>query len=169
MKSPLSFLTGLVRRRPVGTQPLLIGEDKDSQPQPVPAAAEPPLPSAEPARVHDENIVEEPISTAATEVKTTADISSPVDEALRPPVSDTDSVQASAPAEVKQRTKRRPKAVIQQVETVTVVEQASVPAPTVTDEVINLDSEISELRKQLTQKLQLQNAQLKKMLERFGS
>ncbi|WFU05251.1 hypothetical protein QA648_31515 (plasmid) [Rhizobium sp. CB3171] len=37
------------------------------------------------------------------------------------------------------------------------------------DEVASLDEDIKTLRRQLAQKLQLQNAQLRKMLERFGA
>ncbi|CAN7587840.1 hypothetical protein LJR235_004217 [Pararhizobium sp. LjRoot235] len=46
-----------------------------------------------------------------------------------------------------------------------VVPQPSVP--TVSDDAISLDEEIRLLRDQLARKLQLQNAQLKRMLERF--
>lgn len=53
------------------------------------------------------------------------------------------------------------------VETVVVVSQTSPAAPSVSDEMVSLDAEITVLRVQLASKLRLQNAQLKKMLERF--
>jgi hypothetical protein len=40
-------------------------------------------------------------------------------------------------------------------------------APTVPNDTISLDEEIKPLRNQLARKLQLQNAQLERMLERF--
>ena len=43
----------------------------------------------------------------------------------------------------------------------------SPPPPTFFDEVVSLDEEIRQLRRQLAHKLHLQNVQLKKMLERF--
>ena len=48
-----------------------------------------------------------------------------------------------------------------------VVPQSSADVPTVSDDTLSLDEEIQLLREQLASKLQLQNAQLKKMLERF--
>jgi hypothetical protein len=48
-----------------------------------------------------------------------------------------------------------------------VVPQPSPGVPTVSDDAISLDEEIRLLRDQLARKLQLQNAQLKRMLERF--
>lgn len=50
---------------------------------------------------------------------------------------------------------------------VEVASEASENVPTVSDEATRLDDEIRDLRMQLKGKLQLQNAQLKKMLERF--
>ncbi|QKK28007.1 hypothetical protein [Rhizobium hidalgonense] len=51
--------------------------------------------------------------------------------------------------------------------TIAVVVPPSPSAPTAFDDVINLDEEVRLLRDQLARKLQMQNAQLKKMLERF--
>jgi hypothetical protein len=48
-----------------------------------------------------------------------------------------------------------------------VVPPTSPGAPAVSDDAVSLDKEIRRLRVQLTSKLQLQNAQLKRMLERF--
>jgi hypothetical protein len=60
---------------------------------------------------------------------------------------------------------RRPRA--KKVEAVVVVSQISPTALSVSDEMVSLDEEITVLRAQLAAKLRLQNAQLKKMLERF--
>ncbi|MBY5524200.1 hypothetical protein HFO60_26880 [Rhizobium leguminosarum] len=51
--------------------------------------------------------------------------------------------------------------------TMAVVVPPSPSAPTAFDDAINLDEEVKLLRDQLARKLQMQNAQLKKMLERF--
>lgn len=48
-----------------------------------------------------------------------------------------------------------------------VVAKSSPAVPTILDGMTSLDDEISALRRQLASKLRLQNAQLKKMLERF--
>lgn len=52
-------------------------------------------------------------------------------------------------------------------ETIEVVPQPSPGVPTVSDDAISLDEEIRLLRDQLARKLQLQNVQLKRMLDRF--
>ncbi|MHC2302866.1 hypothetical protein ACVJBD_007133 [Rhizobium mongolense] len=52
-------------------------------------------------------------------------------------------------------------------ETIEAVPPPSPGVPTVSDDAISLDEEIRLLRNQLARKLQLQNAQLKRMLERF--
>lgn len=51
--------------------------------------------------------------------------------------------------------------------TIEAVPPPSPEVPTVSDNAISLDEEIRLLREQLARKLQLQNAQLKRMLERF--
>ncbi len=53
------------------------------------------------------------------------------------------------------------------VDVLDVVPQSSADAPAVSDDTLSLDEEIRVLREQLASKLQLQNAQLKRMLERF--
>lgn len=62
---------------------------------------------------------------------------------------------------------RRRRKLAKSAEPVEAVLPPSPAAPTVSDETISLDEEIKLLRNQLARKLQLQNAQLKKMLERF--
>lgn len=56
---------------------------------------------------------------------------------------------------------------VKKVEAVAVVSQILPATPSVTDEIMSLDEEIAALRARLASKLRLQNAQLKKMLERF--
>ena len=53
------------------------------------------------------------------------------------------------------------------IDVLEVVPQSSADVPTVSDDTISLDEEIRVLRQQLANKLQQQNAQLKRMLERF--
>lgn len=52
-------------------------------------------------------------------------------------------------------------------EPIEVIPQPSRGVPTVSDDAISLDGEIRLLRDQLARKLHLQNAQLKRLLERF--
>jgi hypothetical protein len=63
----------------------------------------------------------------------------------------------------------RPKGRGRKAEAAVAVSQVSPVVHTASDEAIILDEEIRVLRRQLQDKLQLQNAQLKKMLERFQS
>jgi hypothetical protein len=65
----------------------------------------------------------------------------------------------AAPAKRKRRTKT--------VEPVVAASKASLAVVAASDDEIGLDDEIRALRGQLVRKLRLQNAQLKKMLERF--
>ncbi|TCL65721.1 hypothetical protein [Rhizobium sp. BK251] len=61
----------------------------------------------------------------------------------------------------------KPRTRAKTVETAEVISQVSPTVPSDADEMTNLDHEINALRTQLANKLRLQNAQLKKMLERF--
>jgi hypothetical protein len=63
------------------------------------------------------------------------------------------------------RPERRARA--KKVDAAAVVSQVSPVAATVSDEIVSLDEEIAMLRIRLAGKLRLQNAQLKRMLERF--
>lgn len=182
MKSPLSFLTGLVRRRSVEPQQVLLGDDsgaRDTESKTEQAPAEPDLPLQLPAAEHDESVADETAPEAAAERAIEPDVEDPlpVADELPPPIADMGSVQVIQSAPVKMRAKRRPRTTPVSVETIPAVEvvpdtaaagKTSAPVRSVSHEAVILDIEINELRKQLTRKLQLQNAQLRKMLERFG-
>ncbi|MCF1464865.1 MULTISPECIES: hypothetical protein [Rhizobium/Agrobacterium group] len=75
-----------------------------------------------------------------------------------------DATDLHPPVEGKAR-KPRPRA--KKPEPVVVTAQVSLGVDTASDDTISLDEEIRVLRGQLAAKLQLQNAQLRKMLERF--
>jgi hypothetical protein len=89
------------------------------------------------------------------------------------PVSDPDlldvgtitaTVEATAEAEPVKRRARAKK-----IGASAVVSKVSPTVPSASDDMVSLDEEIAVLRAQLAAKLQLQNAQLKKMLARFES
>lgn len=80
------------------------------------------------------------------------------------PIGDGPSVPSPFKKPVGKQTRRR---TFKVVKSVAVLPQPVRSAPSFTDEVQGLDEEIGLLRRQLSRKLQLQNAQLKKMLERF--
>lgn len=71
------------------------------------------------------------------------------------------------PSQASQATPRKRSRGGKRAEAVEVVPQPSPVVATKSDDAISLDKEISLLRGQLINKLQLQNAQLKRMLERF--
>ncbi|MBB3571104.1 hypothetical protein [Rhizobium sp. BK491] len=62
---------------------------------------------------------------------------------------------------------RKRRKLAKSAEPVEAVLPPSAAAPSASDDTISLDEEIKLLRNQLARKLQLQNAQLKRMLERF--
>ena len=74
---------------------------------------------------------------------------------------------ASKPSRTSEDTPRRRNRRGKKAEAVEVVPQPSPVVATHSDDAISLDEEISLLRGQMITKLQLQNAQLKRMLERF--
>jgi len=74
---------------------------------------------------------------------------------------------ASKPSRTSEDTPRRRSRRGKKAEAVEAVPQPSPVVATHSDDAISLDDEISVLRGQMITKLQLQNAQLKRMLERF--
>ncbi|EJC83277.1 hypothetical protein Rleg4DRAFT_6997 [Rhizobium leguminosarum bv. trifolii WSM2297] len=115
-------------------------------------------PADEKPPTHDQS---EPVSTEANHSEGTAStVGGSVDiEAAKP-------LAAPDPAVAKVATRkhgRRGK----KGETAEVVTPTSLRVATLSDDAITLDGEIKLLRDQLAKKLQLQNAQLKRMLQRF--
>jgi hypothetical protein len=114
----------------------------------------------------------EPVGAAVNEADDTLDSvagfvvgdSAPSDNTHLPVIPAPDAVHLHPPVEGIAR-KQRPRA--KKPEPVLVTAQVSLRFDTASDETISLDEEIRVLRGQLAAKLQLQNAQLKKMLERF--
>lgn len=104
----------------------------------------------------------------ASQVQSTADIehAGPV-EAADPALPDEAAHDAQKPSPVGEGATRKRSRRGKKAETIEVVPQPSPGVPTVSDDAISLDEEIKLLRDQLTSKLQRQNAQLKRMLERF--
>jgi hypothetical protein len=90
--------------------------------------------------------------------------SAPTDDIDLAAIPAPDAVHLHPPVEGKARI-QRPRA--KKPEPVVVTAQVSLGVDTASDDTISLDEEIRVLRGQLAAKLQLQNAQLKKMLERF--
>ncbi len=175
MKSPWKFLRDLASR---GTAT----EQAKSAPD-----IETKTPEARPAPV-----VEAPITTidvAVTPTDTVANVSAndrtlqapPIVEEPAGPNAPSTDLADDAPANdqgnpsedtpIKRQTRLK-RSIARNVARATRVEYGSgapVPAPQMTfsEEVLALDGDIRQLRRQLAEKLSLQNAQLKKMLERF--
>ena len=91
-------------------------------------------------------------------------------EAADPALSDqaaTAAHTAPKPSQTGEGVTRKRRKPTKSAEPVEAVLPPSAAAPSVSDDKISLDEEIKLLRNQLARKLQLQNAQLKRMLERF--
>ncbi|MGK9055387.1 hypothetical protein [Neorhizobium petrolearium] len=183
MASPWKFLTRLVSPRRRKRQEN--GSTDDATPEllavakPTETAADDGLSAADPPAA------EKPVSRGQSEaasasadhseetasgVHGTADIEDAMREATDPALSDdadTAAQHAQKPLPTgKGATQKRPRRG-KTAATGETVPPSSPGVPTVSDDAIRLDEEIRLLREQLARKLQLQNAQLKKMLERF--
>ncbi|NTI78604.1 hypothetical protein [Rhizobium rhizogenes] len=91
-------------------------------------------------------------------------------EAADPALSDepgTIAREAPKPSQIGEGATRKRRKLVKSTELIEAVLPPSAPAPAVSDDTISLDEEIKLLRNQLARKLQLQNAQLKRMLKRF--
>lgn len=75
--------------------------------------------------------------------------------------------EAPKPSQTGEGATRKRRKLAKSAEPVHAVALSSPAAPTVSDDAISLDEEINVLRNQLARKLQLQNAQLRRMLQRF--
>jgi hypothetical protein len=193
MKSPLKYLAGLMGRGRAA-EPLQVLISQDPQPKhlaeaqatleasvsalalPSATDATPPhtadLPSA-PAPIEDDTVLDAgapdlaPAALGNVTPLDTSDIPWPDDTA----------VALASRSPVKSPAKTRAKRISQEKPALTTEASADLlshddvhvapPVLSVSDEVVSLDDEITALRKQLAQKLKLQNSQLKKMLERF--
>ena len=183
MKSPLKYLAGLMGRGRAAEPPqVLIGQDPEPKhlaeaQATLQATDTTPLQSADlpsaPAPIEDVTVLDAgapdlaPAAVGNVTPPDTSDIPWPDDTA----------VALASRSPVKSQAKTRAKRISQENITLKIEAAADViasddvhvapPVLSVSDEVVSLDDEITALRKQLAQKLKLQNSQLKKMLERF--
>ncbi|NKL12569.1 hypothetical protein GFL78_11335 [Rhizobium leguminosarum bv. viciae] len=108
---------------------------------------------------------------AASSVDDTTDVESATLEKADDPVSfddaDTAAHDAPKPSQIDEGAARKRSRRDKKAEAIAVVLPPSSRAPAVSGDAISLDEEIRVLREQLARKLQTQNAQLKRMLERF--
>ncbi|MBD9541348.1 hypothetical protein IB276_17995 [Ensifer sp. ENS04] len=175
MKSPWKFLRNLASRG-TATEPASAPDIEIRTPEEVPAAAvEAPIATIDEAAAQTAVVANEPANDRPL------DAPSIVEETVSgdaPSTGRADQAQArvqESPSEdtpIKRPT--RPKRSIARnvapaarVEYGTANSQVPAPPLTFSEEVLALDEDIRQLRRQLTEKLSLQNAQLKKMLERF--
>jgi len=194
MKSPWKFLAQLTsRKRPAETRESSVGNDTEASESGARQTSALPSNStgASSSPDHDENATVELVAPT-TSNETDGDLDLP--QAVSPPVDDA-GVQTPARHEVSQsgadahvlgpesqtskksprtpRTKRAKRTRTDTVSESTAVAigdqsaQSSSSREKFFDEVASLDEEIRLLRRQLAQKLHLQNVQLIKMLERF--
>ncbi len=98
----------------------------------------------------------------ASSIRGTADI-----DGARPAEAATVAHTASKLLQTGEGATRKRRKLAKSAEPVEAVLPPSRAAPTVSDDTISLDEEIKVLRSQLAHKLQLQNAQLRRMLQRF--
>ncbi|MFK0278431.1 hypothetical protein ACIQUG_32505 [Ensifer sp. NPDC090286] len=172
MKSPWKFLRDLAYRG-TATEPASAPDIETRTPEEVPAAAvEAPIATIDQAAAQTAVVANEPANDR------------PLDAPFEtvggnaPSTGRADQAQARVeenPSEgtpIKRPTRRK-RSIARNVAPAARAEygtaNAHVPAPPMTfsEEVLALDEDIRQLRRQLTEKLSLQNAQLKKMLERF--
>ncbi|MEH7876375.1 hypothetical protein V7799_01225 [Rhizobium laguerreae] len=185
MASPWKLLAGLVSRRRQQKQEHGLTDDVkpdvSASAEPTETPADNRLKAADRAAnekpfIHEEreavSVDPHRAEEAASIVDDTADVESagPVEAAAPALFNEADTAAHAAPkaafrfgeGQTQKRGMRGKKP-----KTIAVVVQPSPSAPTAFDDAINLDEEIRLLRDQLARKLQMQNAQLKKLLERF--
>jgi hypothetical protein len=186
MKPPWKYLTQLVSRRRADDEQDQTGDRKAALPEIHSAlAASVALPEVAPTLPDVEGgTVPHPVQpNAATESDEVAHLSSPATvDPFAPAVDQPEPDSATAPANegkssatrpVKARAARKARLDTTSKDPVlaAVEEQVSeAPSPSATpffDEASSLDADIRQLKDQLAGKLRLQNAQLRKMLERF--
>ncbi len=193
MKSPLKYLAGLMGRGRAA-QPLQVLISQDNEPKhlaeaqatlepSVSALALPSETDATPPQSADLPSVVVPIEVEAIldgdapdPVPAVAETVAPMGDGVAPWPDDA-AVALASQTRVKPQTKTRGKRIGQErtaLEIEVAVDSTSsddvhlAPDPmSASNETVSLNDEIIALRKQLAQKLKLQNSQLKKMLERF--
>lgn len=176
MKTPWRFLADLTsRRRPAKAQENSTGHDAEapeSEAKPAPAVASD---AAEASDADRDTLADRPAaSTEAEAVRDAAEAQTPDLDDTNPSPVETDAPATTAKPQRKPPAKRQGSAKRAAADVVaknTAAQERSAQAPSSRDpffdEVASLDEDIRKLRSELAQKLHRQNAQLKKMLERF--
>ncbi|MBY5456835.1 hypothetical protein HFO89_10730 [Rhizobium leguminosarum] len=179
MASPWKLLAGLVSRRRQQTQEH--GSTNDVKPD-VSTIAEPTETTDNRSKAADRAANEKPVTHEQHEavsdphhaeeaVSSVEDVESATLEKAAAPASPNEAdIAAHAAAKPSQIDESAARKRSRQAKKADVVDVASQPPPRVSivsDDAISLDGEIRLLRDQLARKLRLQNAQLKRMLDRF--
>ncbi|CAN7739908.1 hypothetical protein LJR245_006814 [Rhizobium leguminosarum] len=184
MASPWKLLAGLVSRRRQQKQEHGstddVKPDVSAIPDPAETAADNRLKAADRAAnekpfIHEEreavSVDPHHAEEAVRSVDDTADVeSATLEKAVDPALSNEADVAARAAAKPSQIDESAARKRSRQAKKADVVDVDSQPSPRlsiVSDDAISLDGEIRLLRGQLARKLRLQNAQLKRMLDRF--
>ena len=186
MKSPWKFLAQLTSRGRVAETPAAPSEN-DAETTAIESEAQ----QVSPLPVNSTEASDRPdhgeTPAVALDATPTVSLSGDVEEVQVPARDEVSQSSAEAPALVPQNERSKqsqrapqPKRPARAKRTrVDVVAQNTVPSnkaqtaqspsprETLLDEAVSLDEEITQLRRQLAQKLDLQNAQLKKLLQRF--
>jgi hypothetical protein len=182
MASPRKFLSRLVSPRRQQGQTPAVTDDVTPDNSAITTSAE--IPTDAMSTSTDQSVGDEPPphshlnatsaalrhSAAVTSAQVTTDVEGAdfVEAADPVQLDSADSVDRGAkPAELRQRAEPSRRGRGKKAEVLEVVPQNSLDSSAVSDDTISLDEEIRLLREQLASKLQLQNAQLRRMLERF--
>lgn len=169
MASPWKFLFRLVSPRRQQGQEHAVTDDVTPDNSAITtdqSAGEEPHPHDQP----DATLAAVQHSAAVTSAQGTVDVEGAGSvEAVDPVQSDSaDTVDRGAkPAQLRRRAEPSRRRRGKKADIVEILPQTSADVPAVSDDTLSLDEEIRLLREQLASKLQLQNAQLKRMLERF--
>ncbi|MBZ7927104.1 hypothetical protein LAC81_34675 (plasmid) [Ensifer adhaerens] len=177
MKSPWKFLADLASRGRTANNPASAPEAEPSkQDEPSLAPQEDTTASFEPSDDVTSAAVDAPdeqVDLAETVVDPT-EISEPASAAIPPePPRDDDHGLERAPSTQPKTVQRRARKIsARPVAAVEAIEPKEVPVvvrppPTMSEQVAFLDEEVRQLRRQLSEKLRLQNEQLERLLKRF--
>ncbi|WP_141105729.1 hypothetical protein [Rhizobium sp. R693] len=171
MASPWKFLVGLTRRHGRGNESTAIEDTSDA---PVAKETQEPAPLQPADGAQD---IADPVDAVSTATDDSPDTETVVAGAALPdepglrqvddldtttgPGLQTDAVDGSATTKLRKPRASRKKNVPG------VIQPTPSTAPVISNDFQDLEDEIRQLRSQLAKKLQLQNAQLRQMLERF--
>lgn len=177
MKSPWKFFLDLASRRSAEQPESVLDAGREEHRAPpmateAPIVAPTPVDAAATVKAAAVEVESAPGAegTGSVVVETVGDKSTPNTASEQARATEAVDRPRRKPAKQQARSKksnRRNVAVVAGVEYGAANSDARVPPITFADEVAALDEDIRQLRRQLARKLSLQNAQLKKMIERF--